>query len=171
MMETFQKPLSSHYESSGQPLYNAEDMRKFSEIDAPGLFDVLPSSILRDDTRLSEDRKTLREQRTVARLHITTYFRYLARNEKKQCWPLMRSCGQKRNCCSSLSRSQKSCPLQKDLGLYMHQHGLSRACLNNCPMFGFSVAPRSIDRHNINEQYPSVLKQKIEQSVKVKLNM
>ena len=82
-METFQKPLSSHYENSGQPLYNAEDMRKFSGIHAPGLFDVLLSSILRDDSRLSEDRKTLREQRTVARLHITTYFRYLARNEIK----------------------------------------------------------------------------------------
>ena len=75
----------------------------------------------------------------------------------------------KKNCCSSLSRSQKSCLLQKDLGLYMHQHGLSRACLNNGPIFAFSVAPRSIDRHNINlrEQYPSLLKQKIEQSVKV----
>ena len=58
-METFQKPLSSHYENSGKPLYNAEDMRKFSEIHAPGLFDVLLSSILRDDSRLSEDRKTL----------------------------------------------------------------------------------------------------------------
>ena len=62
MMETFQKPLSSHYENSGQPLYNAEDMRKFSGIHAPGLFDVLLSSILRDDSRLSEDKKTLREQ-------------------------------------------------------------------------------------------------------------
>ena len=82
-METFQKPLSSHYENSGKPLYNAEDIRKFSEIHAPGLFDVLLSSILRDDSRLSEDRKTLRDQRTVARLHITTYFRYLARNEIK----------------------------------------------------------------------------------------
>ena len=82
-METFQKPLSSHYENSGKPLYNAEDIRKFSEIHAPGFFDVLLSSILRDDSRLSEDRKTLREQRTVARLHITTYFRYLARNEIK----------------------------------------------------------------------------------------
>ena len=72
-----------------------------------------------------------------------------------------------------LSRSQKSCPLQKDLGLYMHQHGLSRAGLNNGPIFGFSVAPRSIDRHNINlrQEYPSLLKQKIEQSVKVQLNM
>ena len=81
MMETFQKPLSSNYENSGQPLYNAEDMRKFSEIHAPGLFDVLLSSILRDDSRLSEDCKTLREQRTVARLHIMKYFRYLARKE------------------------------------------------------------------------------------------
>ncbi|CAH3144904.1 unnamed protein product [Porites evermanni] len=45
-------------------------MRKSSEIHAPGLFDVLLSSILRDDSRLSEDRKTLQEQRTDALLHI-----------------------------------------------------------------------------------------------------
>ena len=56
-------------------------MRKSSEIHAPGLFDVLLSSILRDDSRLSEDRKTLQEQRTDALLHIMTYFRYLAKNE------------------------------------------------------------------------------------------
>jgi len=58
MMETFQKALSSHYENSGQTLYDAADMRKFSETHAPGLFDVLLSSILRDDSRLSEERKT-----------------------------------------------------------------------------------------------------------------
>lgn len=75
MMETFQKALSSHYENSGQTLYDAADMRKFSETHAPGLFDVLLSSILRDDSRLSEERKTLQEQRTVALLHIMTYFR------------------------------------------------------------------------------------------------
>ena len=86
----------------------------------------------------------------------------------------MRSCGQKNLiCCLSLSRSEKSGPLQKDLGLYMHQHCYSRAGLNNGPIFGFSVAPRSIDRHNNNlqQQYPSLLKQKIQQSVKVQLNM
>ena len=57
--------------------------------------------------------------------------------------------------------------------VYMHQHGLSRGGLNNGPIFGFSVAPRSIDRHNINlrQQYPSLLKQKIELSVKVQLSM
>ena len=75
MMETFQKALSSHYENSGQTLYDAADMRKFSETHAPGLFDVLLSSILRDDSRLSEERKTLQEQRIVALLHIMTYFR------------------------------------------------------------------------------------------------
>ena len=75
MMETFQKALSSYYENSGQTLYDAADMRKFSETHAPGLFDVLLSSILRDDSRLSEERKTLQEQRTVALLHIMSYFR------------------------------------------------------------------------------------------------
>ena len=75
MMETFQKALSSHYENSGQTLYDAADMRKFSETHAPGLFDVLLSSILRDDSRLSEERKALQEQRIVALLHIMTYFR------------------------------------------------------------------------------------------------
>ena len=74
MMETFQKALSSHYHS-GQTLYDAADMTKLSETHAPGLFDVLLSFILRDDSRLSEERKTLQEQRRVALLHIMTYFR------------------------------------------------------------------------------------------------
>ena len=62
-----------------------------------------------------------------------------------------------------------TCPLQKDLGLYMHQHGLSRAGLNNGPIFGFSVSPRTIDRHNRNlrDQYPDSLQQKIHHAFKV----
>ena len=74
MMETFQKALSSHYENCDQTLYDVADMRKFSETRAPGLFDVLLSSILRAMSRLSEERKTLQEQTTVALLHIMTYF-------------------------------------------------------------------------------------------------
>ena len=57
MMETFQKILSSHYENSGQTLHNVADMRNFSEIYAPGLFDVRLSSILRDDSRLQAVRR------------------------------------------------------------------------------------------------------------------
>lgn len=66
-------------------------------------------------------------------------------------------------------RSQKTNTLQKDLGLYMHQHGLSRTGINNGPIFGFSVAPRTVDRHNKNlrEQYPSFLQQKIQHTIKV----
>ena len=74
-MEKVQKVLSSHYENSGQTLYDAADMRKYSETHAPGLFDVRLSSILRDDSRLSVERKTLQEQRAVALLHIMIYFR------------------------------------------------------------------------------------------------
>ena len=75
MVETFQNVPSSHYENSGQTLHDTPDMRKFSETHAPGLFNVLLSSILRDDSWLSEERKTLQEQRTGALLHIMTYFR------------------------------------------------------------------------------------------------
>ena len=65
----------NYYENGGQTLQDAADMRKFSETHAPGLFDVLLSSILRDYSRLFEERKTLQEQRTVALLHIKTNFR------------------------------------------------------------------------------------------------
>jgi len=43
-------------------------------------------------------------------------------------------------------------PYKKTLGLFVHQHGLLRALLNNGPMFGFSGAPRTVDRHNKNLQ-------------------
>jgi len=51
----------------------------------------------------------------------------------------------------------------------MHQHGLSRAGLSNGPIFGFSVAPRTVDRHNKNlrEQYPGSIQKTLQHAVKV----
>ena len=50
-------------------------MRKFTELQVPGLFNAVFKTILREDSTLSEDRRYLQEQRTVALLHIIAYFR------------------------------------------------------------------------------------------------
>lgn len=63
-----------------------------------------------------------------------------------------------------------ACPLQKDLGLLMHPYGLSRAGLNNGPIFGFSVAPRTVDRRNNNlrEQYPGSIQKNFNMHLRYK---
>jgi hypothetical protein len=48
-------------------------MRDFVEEHAPGLFDRMLNTILKDST--SKERRHLQEQRTVALLHILAYFR------------------------------------------------------------------------------------------------
>ena len=61
--------------NNGLPLYGVSEMRTFAELHTPGLFNVFLNIILRKDSRFSEDRRHLQEQRTVALLHILTYFR------------------------------------------------------------------------------------------------
>ncbi|XP_048584884.1 uncharacterized protein LOC116604121 isoform X3 [Nematostella vectensis] len=61
----------------------------------------------------------LQEQRTVTLLHTLAYF-----------------------------RSQKTSRLQKDLGLYLHLHGLSRSALNSGLLTRFGCAPRTIASYN-----------------------
>ena len=75
----FQKSLQHHYESSNAvPLYDPGQMKKFADKSAPGLFNVILQSILREDPRLSEEHRVLQEKRTVVLLHIIAYFRYFA---------------------------------------------------------------------------------------------
>ena len=77
----FQKSLQHHYESSNAlPLYDPGLMKKFADKSAPGLFNVILQSILREDPRLSEEHRVLEEKRTVVLLHIIAYFRYFALN-------------------------------------------------------------------------------------------
>ena len=67
--------LGSHYKNTGLPLYEVTAMKKFTELHAPGLFNAVLKTIHQEDSRLSEDRRYLQEQRTVALLHIIAYFR------------------------------------------------------------------------------------------------
>ena len=67
--------LGSHYKNNGLPLYGVSEMRTFAELHTPGLFSAILNIILHKNPRLSEDRRHLKEYRTVALLHILTYFR------------------------------------------------------------------------------------------------
>ena len=75
LVADFQLALYRHYEEKKEPLYHPVLMRDFSEENAPGLFETLLQSILRDDDRLSKDDRSLQEQRTVVLLHTLAYFR------------------------------------------------------------------------------------------------
>lgn len=78
-MGKFQISLQHHYESSNAvPLYDPEHMKEFADKCAPGLFNVILQSILREDPRLSEEHRVLQQKRTVVLLHIIAYFRYFA---------------------------------------------------------------------------------------------
>lgn len=71
--------MQNYYESSDAvPLYDPGQMKEFADKSAPGLFDVLLQSILREDPRLSEEHRVLQEKRTVVLLYIIAYFRYFA---------------------------------------------------------------------------------------------
>ena len=71
--------MQNYYESSDAvPLYDPGQMKEFADKSAPGRFDVLLQSILREDPRLSEEHRVLQEKRTVVLLYIIAYFRYFA---------------------------------------------------------------------------------------------
>ena len=73
--------MQHHYESSDAvPLYmyDPRQMKEFADKSAPGLFNVILQSVLREDPRLSEEHRVLQEKRTVVLLHIIAYFRYFA---------------------------------------------------------------------------------------------
>ena len=76
LVERFQRALHQHYEGNNVlPLYTPSEMKKFAEKNAPGLFNLILHSILRDDPRLSDEHRVLQEKRTVVLLHIIAYFR------------------------------------------------------------------------------------------------
>lgn len=75
LVEKFQLALYRHYSKGGENLYDPQKMKEFAETHARGLFDKILHSITRTDPRLSGERKSLQVQRTVALLHILSYFR------------------------------------------------------------------------------------------------
>ena len=75
LVADFQLALYHHHEENKNPLYNPALIRDFAEENAPGLFDTILNSILRDDERLSKESRRLQEQCTVVLLHKLAYFR------------------------------------------------------------------------------------------------
>ena len=54
-MEKFQRALYQHYQAqNAASLYEPTEVKKFAEQNAPGLFNIILYSILRDDPRLIE---------------------------------------------------------------------------------------------------------------------
>ncbi|XP_078363863.1 uncharacterized protein LOC144648103 [Oculina patagonica] len=113
----FQLALYRHYNSGGQSLYQPEDMRSFCQTHSPHLYDILLSSITRDDGRAtSKNHLSVQEQRIVALLHTLAYF-----------------------------RSQKTSHLQKQAGMFLGMHGLTRSAQTAGRVLGFSTEIRMND--------------------------
>lgn len=136
--ENFQLALYHHHEENKTPLYNPVLMRDFAKENAPGLFDTILNSILRDDERLSKESRSLQEQHTVVLLHTLAYL-----------------------------RSQKTSALQKDLAIFLHSHGTTRSGLNSGPVLGYGSSPRTTDRHKktIKEKCNTFLKKQVKKAV------
>lgn len=71
----FQLGLYRHYNNGGEPIYDADEMEKFANIHAPTLFTQLVNSITNKNGAQSKERHELQRRRTVALLHILSYFR------------------------------------------------------------------------------------------------
>ena len=59
--------------------------------------------------------------------------------------------------------------MQKDAGLFLQQHGASRAAINSGRVLGYSTCPRDIDgqRKRLIQNYPSVLGSHIMNAIQV----
>ena len=68
-----------------------------------------------------------------------------------------------------LCRSQKTSHLQKDIGLYLAQHGLSRSGQAAGPIIGDSVHRRTIDnaRHKMAREHQILIDEQIRNAEKV----
>ncbi|XP_048581679.1 uncharacterized protein LOC116607138 [Nematostella vectensis] len=134
LVQQFQMALYHHALSSEAPLYEPAAMKAFTQKHSPGLFEMLLSSITREDSRLSDEHQAVQEQRTVVLLHTLAYF-----------------------------RSQKASTLQKDEGLFLQHHGASRTAINPGRILGFSTSPRNIDSHKkaLITKYPDILTRKV----------
>ena len=66
-------------------------------------------------------------------------------------------------------RSQKTCSLQKDEGLFVRQHGASRAAINSGRILGFRTSLRDVDSHQkfLVASYTNSLQKHLNQAIKV----
>ena len=71
----FQLALYRHYNSGGEPIYEADEMDQFAKRLAPALFTQLLNSITNRNSAQSKERQELQRKRTIGLLHIISYFR------------------------------------------------------------------------------------------------
>jgi len=76
-MESFQKAFYKQQNTNPtQRIYSPEEMKLFTDVHSPGLFQMMLDCISRNKN-LKDKRKELQEQRVVSLLHIIAYFRYI----------------------------------------------------------------------------------------------
>ena len=72
-----------YYSQGGRHLYNPDEMKKFCESAAPGLFDDIFTAIHNDDRQAPSNKRTkLQRARVVALLHNLSFFRNQVRQTK-----------------------------------------------------------------------------------------
>jgi len=75
-MESFQKALYKQQNTNPtQRIYSPKEMKLFTDVHSPGLFQMLLDCIQSGNKNLKDKRKELQEQRVVSLLHIIAYFR------------------------------------------------------------------------------------------------
>lgn len=76
LVQQFHKSLVKYYSQGGRHLYNPDEMEKFCESAAPGLFDDIFTAIYNDDKQAPSNKRTkLQRARVVALLHNLSFFR------------------------------------------------------------------------------------------------
>ena len=82
-MQQFHKSLVKYYSQGGRHLYIPDEMEKFCESAAPGLFDDIFTAIYNDDKQAPSSKRTkLQRSRVVALLHNLSFFRNQVRQTK-----------------------------------------------------------------------------------------
>ena len=76
LVHQFHKSLVTHYAKGGKNLYDPDEMEKFCDVNAPGLFEDIFQAILNDDKQPpSIKRSNLQWIRVVSLLHNLSFFR------------------------------------------------------------------------------------------------
>ncbi|KAK2547227.1 hypothetical protein P5673_032935, partial [Acropora cervicornis] len=162
-------------------VYEPAAKKDFTAKHAPALFQMLLSAISRDDSRISPDHQKLQQQRIAFLLHTLAYFSFQISSDHAWqsiliYWHEVQSYF---GHCSYLlfvypgnihDRSQKTCSLQKDEGLFVRQHGASGAAINSGRILGFRTSLRDVDSHQkfLVASYTNSLQRHLNQAKKVK---
>ena len=83
LVRQFHKSLVKYYSQGGRHLYNPDDMEKFCESAAPGLFEDIFTAIYNDNKQAPSAKRTkLQRTRVVALLHNLSFFRNQVRHAR-----------------------------------------------------------------------------------------